>query len=225
MCIVREEVENSLAAIGHKHISKYLRKRFLLECSSRDFICGKCSRPAYPATQSASSDIQSHNTNNVRENINKTLCPPSVCLKISSATKSHAYCFICKKPGPKIIVVPAKLRTDVFLKHNILITADSRCCPAHLNSTLDSFDPKVISEMSTIDHAYLNRTTILDLLYKIRQLALKSSTRGMSFDDVDSYSDDDLVNLTGLNKEQFLDLYKYVQPHVKNTPARTARQH
>ena len=120
------------------------------------------------------------------------------------------------------MVVPETLRIDMLLRHNILITTDSRCCPSHLNSNLDSFDPTVLSQLKTMDHSYLNRTTILELLNKLREVALKSSSKRMSFDSLDSYSDEDLLNMTGLSKEQFMDLYQYIQPHIRNTPARTS---
>ena len=44
----------------------------------------------------------------------------------------------------------------------------------------------------------------------------------MTFDNLESYTDGDLLNMTGLNKEQLLDLYKYIQPHIRNTPARSS---
>lgn len=210
----------------NKRLIKYLRKSFLLECTTSDYICGKCSRPAYPYsdTQPKVQSLQTRQTNidvNVLP-ITQTQSPPSVRLNIKCATKSHAYCFICKKPGPKLIVIPGNLRTDVFLKHNVLITADSRCCPSHLNSDMDCFLPNALSELKTVDFTYLNRTSILEILSKVRQVAINSSSKRMSFDSLEGYSNEDLVNMTGLNKEQLLDLYQYVQPHIRNTPARSS---
>ena len=209
----------------NQHHIRYLRKNFLLECSRSDYICGKCSRPAYPYQESVScSNVKAKNVNSTDDmaTSSQTLSPPSVRLSIKCASKSHAYCFICKKPGPRLLVVPETLRIDMLLRHNILITTDSRCCPSHLNGNLDSFDPAVLSQLKTMDHSYLNRTTILELINKLREVALKSSSKRMSFDSLDSYSDEDLLNMTGLNKEQFVDLYQYIQPHIRNTPARTA---
>ena len=210
----------------NQHLIRYLRKNFLLECSRSDYICGKCSRrPAYPYQESVScSNVKAKNVNSTDDmaTSSQTLNPPSVRLSIKCASKSHAYCFICKKPGPRLVVVPETLRIDMLLRHNILITTDSRCCPSHLNGNLDSFDPAVLSQLKTMDHSYLNRTTILELLNKLREVALKSSSKRMSFDSLDSYSDEDLLNMTGLNKEQFVDLYQYIQPHIRNTPARTS---
>lgn len=206
----------------NKHLVKYLRKNFLLDSNSTDFICGTCSRPAYQNYQTQQVPSNINRTENVPSSSQSLSSPPSVRLSIKSVSKSHAYCFICKKPGPKLIVVPLNVRTDVFIRHNVLITSDSRCCPSHLSSNCDRFNSSVITDLKTLDHSYLNRTAILDLLSKVRQIAQKSSSTRMSFDDVECYSDDELVNLTGLNKEQLVDLYKFVQPHVRNTPARSA---
>ena len=206
------------------HLKRYLRKTFLLETTPSDFICGKCSRPAYRGNEATSRFDRSQvpQQQNVPSTSNTTQSPPSVRLNIKSASKSHAYCFVCKKPGPKLIVVPANLRTEVFLQQKIIITADSRCCPSHLNNNLDGFDPAVFSSLKTMDQCYLNRTSILELLNKVRDIASTACSTRMSFDNLDCYSDDDLVNLTGLNKEQLQDLYKFVQPLVKNTPVRSA---
>ena len=85
----------------NNYLTKYLRKHFLLECTTSDYICGKCSRPAYPFQQPVSLTVQARQQLTRAENVklasNQTQNPPSVWLNIKSATKSHAYCFICKK--------------------------------------------------------------------------------------------------------------------------------
>ncbi|KAJ8297571.1 hypothetical protein KUTeg_024102 [Tegillarca granosa] len=126
----------------NKHISKYLRKTFFLESTSNDFICGKCSRPAY---------LDNQHTDSTKE---------------QSATEG----------------LP------------------------------NYFNENVLTDMKTIDHAYFNRTAILELLDKVRQHVLNTS-RSMSFDNISFYTDDDLRNLTGLNKEQFLELFELYIPY------------
>lgn len=58
--------------------------------------------------------------------------PPSVTLPLPSSATSHARCFICKRPGPKLIVVPTSERNSVFLHQKILIPYGSRCCSKHI---------------------------------------------------------------------------------------------
>lgn len=220
-CILCEKrLKNHQRRPVNRQIAKYLRKTFLIESKCSDYICGKCSRPVYRVSQSSS--LPSQTTIEIPCS-QQTRSPPSVRLNISSATKSHAYCFICKKAGPKLVTVPTQLRNETFLKHNILITADSRCCPVHLNNNMDDFQPNVISEMRTNDHTYLSRTAILNLLDKIRQLALNYSSRGLTFDNINLYSDDDIVSLTGIGKEQFMDLYNnFIKPSMKSSPVRSS---
>ena len=45
--------------------------------------------------------------------------------------------FICKRRGPKLIVVPANARFSSFVYLCIIIPAGARCCPGHLDN--DSF--------------------------------------------------------------------------------------
>lgn len=42
--------------------------------------------------------------------------PPSVTLTAPSTTSSHSSCFICRKPGPKLVVVSSNERHSVYLR-------------------------------------------------------------------------------------------------------------
>lgn len=58
--------------------------------------------------------------------------PPSVTLTAPSTTSSHSSCFICRKPGPKLVVVSSNERHSVYLRLGVLIPSGSRCCTRHL---------------------------------------------------------------------------------------------
>lgn len=212
----------------NKVIAKYLRKNFLLETTNKQYICGRCSRYAYEGNTSncPSQPSSSQQTDVISDTPSGPLCqgsPPSINLKIRTATKSHAYCFICKKPGPKLVNVPAQVRTDVFIKHNILITSGSRCCPRHFqDSTLSTFEESAISDLCTVESTFVNRSTVLALLNTIRQSACSSANNRLSFDNLALFSEDDILNLTGIGKADFEDLLQCVQPKVRQTPARSA---
>ena len=208
----------------NKTIQKYLWKHFLLQSKNQDWICSKCSRAAYPQHEQPAhsyTEVSFPSSPDPVPISSQLQSPPSVRLNIKSTTKSHAYCFICKKPGPKLIVVPSCVRTDTFLEHDILITADSRCCPVHLNSTLNKFESSVISGLKTNDHLYMNRTSILQLLNKTKELLLESSSRRLTFDNLDIFTNEYLVNLTGITKEQFLDLHSQIENEIRNTQTRS----
>ena len=47
--------------------------------------------------------------------------PPSVTLAIPSTSNSHSYCFVCKKPGPKLIVAPTYASFRVYIQSEIFV--------------------------------------------------------------------------------------------------------
>ncbi|KAK3098957.1 hypothetical protein FSP39_024695 [Pinctada imbricata] len=151
---------------------------------------------------------------------NTPLSPPSTRLPFSSASNSHAYCFVCKRPGPKLVVVPTGERYNIFLQTEIIVPAGARCCPNHL------MDGKLSQEAmhsvrTTRQDAFFNRSTLAELLRFLREAALKSQTSRIDFDNTDALADEEYKTLLGLDKEQFADILKYVQ--LKNTPSRTSR--
>lgn len=89
-----------------------------------------------------------------------------VSLPLASTAKSHAYCCVCKKPGPKLVVVAAESRTAVFVEKNILIPPGNRCCPAHLHDGM--FTSDAVKQLQTTENSFVNRTTITDLLQQMR---------------------------------------------------------
>ena len=204
----------------NEHIKKYLQKLYQLECSGIEYICGKCSRPAYHDHEQVSSShrgpspspkpTQQSSTESVLP-LSQMQSPPPVRQNIKSATKSHDYCFICKRPGPELIVVSQNLRTGVFLRHNIIIKSDSRCCPSHLDGNLNNFDPEVLQGLKTDDYSYLNRSSIIEL-----------SSNRLSFDNLNDYTDYGRTNMTEVNKDQLPGLYNYVSSNYRITLARSS---
>ena len=67
----------------------------------------------------------------------------------------------------------------------------------------------------------MNRTSILQLLNKTKELLLESSSRRLTFDNLDIFTNEDLVNLTGITKEQFLDLHSQIENEIRNTQTRS----
>lgn len=98
--------------------------------------------------------------------------PPSVNLPLPSTATSHSRCFICRKPGPKLIVVPTSERNSVFLRQKVLIPYGSRCCTKHIpdgrftSAALDQIP--VFSQISS-----LNKSSIVDILLYLREVALR----------------------------------------------------
>lgn len=193
-----------------KNTRKILNRCFLIESTDEKVICNKCRHKCssfkYKSSEVPlpSSSIQSPDRKKRASNVQS---PPSVSLPIQSTAKSHAYCVLCRKPGPRLIVVPSEARFKVYLCHNLFIPSGSRCCPSHFtNNLLDLAS----LEMDTKDHSFVNRATIIELLEQLREEAnMKRKTR-LNFDDPKSMTDDDYVTLTGLRKSDFDDILTYV---------------
>ena len=88
--------------------------------------------------------------------------PPSVSLPISSSSQSHGYCFVCKKPGPKLISVSHHARLLVFIRRGVIISSGARCCASHLQN--GKIKDEAIHRIKTSDSTTLNKTTILSLI-------------------------------------------------------------
>ena len=190
----------------NKALRRFLRRKFLTESTSDDVICNKCRVKYRPPTKKAC----------------KLSSPPSVALPIPSTSTSHAYCCICKRPGPKLVVVPPECKTRVFVHQNILIPAGSRCCPVHIKDhTLT--DESISMLKSTYDESLLNRTTIVDMLQRMRDICKRHEKTRLDFDSRHTLNDADYIELTGISLSAFDEVCSSIKDSVKNTPVRSQR--
>jgi hypothetical protein len=110
----------------------------------------------------------------------------------------------------------------IFLQNEIIIPAGSRCCPGHMYQ--DNFTSEAVSQVkSTYDHSIINRTSILDLLRKLRYVTLRNEQSRIDFDSDTALSSSDYVNLTGISKENFDELHTYIKEHIRNAHARSTK--
>ncbi|XP_062614066.1 uncharacterized protein LOC134275791 [Saccostrea cucullata] len=213
---------------------RYLEKNFFVTVNNEDTLCNKCRHKYYACTPGKEEQANQKQQNNTPDNKDDSdyfptpkrpksraiASPPSVTLAIPSTFKSHSSCFLCKRRGPKLVVVSSKARYDVFMKHEIIIPAGSRCCPNHL------YEDNFVSDLTIVDtkeNTSVNRTTILDLLKRLRSAALQSKTSRINFDCSSTLTESDYLNLTGVCKNTFDDLHSYIEEKVRNTPARSSR--
>lgn len=191
----------------------------MVSVTEGDVICGKCRRKYYtskyenkkpeplPATTSA----------NLNDHMQS---PKNITLPIKSVGGSHSTCFICKKRGPKLVVVPTNARFNTFVHHSIIIPAGARCCPIHIDQ--DSFTEQASEMLESGQYretSNFNRTDLKVLLDKARDVILKSENKKISFD---TMCDSDIFNFTGLNKNQFDDLFSHITS-IRNTETRSAK--
>ncbi|XP_062618934.1 uncharacterized protein LOC134280537 [Saccostrea cucullata] len=174
-----------------------------------------------PTSESISSTQESEP--NKRMKMSVTASPPSVTLSIPSTSKSHASCLICKKPGPKLIVVTQYARVRAFLRKKMFVPAGSRCCPKHIADK--EFTDDALQQMQqTNPDTNINRTSIVELLQQTREFALRNESIRLNFDDAKSMDNEDYYNLTGLTKDQFDELLSYLKDvDIRATKTRSVR--
>lgn len=78
--------------------------------------------------------------------------PPSVSLHTASTAKSHPYCCVYKKPGPKLVVVSKENRTAVFVEKN-------GCCPAQLHDGKFTNTSDAAKQLQTTENSYCRSFT------------------------------------------------------------------
>ena len=131
---------------------------------------------------------------------------------------THARCFVCKKPGPKHVVITGFARTSAFIDCNVLIPAGSRCCPSHFNSN-NKLDETCLKAMKTTDSSFVSRSTILEMLQSLREMCISSHV-AISFE---TFNDSDYSTLTGMDKASFDDVYSLLKDSIRRSSVRSAR--
>lgn len=205
----------------NKQIKHVLQKNFCVDANTNDTICNKCRhkcRSVKQSKQSTSTQFSPQlNTGPSKQTLSS---PPSVTLSFPTTTKSHAFCFVCKKPGPKLLTVSNNARLQVFVFKGVIVPTGARCCPRHVED--GKFTQEGLEAIpETYDEAFLNRSTIVSFMSGLRGLAEERETNGISFDD-GTLGDDEYMTLTGITKDQFSDLMKDIT-NVNSTKTRSVR--
>ena len=78
-------------------------------------LCDKCRRKIYR------NDWQAQERENVE------------CFLVSLQS-SHKVCFICQSKKHVLVTLGSAARTDIYLRHKILIPSGTRCCQRHLQA-------------------------------------------------------------------------------------------
>ena len=216
----------------NKAIQAFFSKCLFVNSTDNDIICNKCRHKYYNDIQKSNSQCTADSNSTGDEYGDEytppkrkqkiTGSPPSVSLPIKSTTKSHAYCFICRKPGPRLVVIPSEIRTRVLIFQNVWIPEGSRCCPSHIQDA-DLSEHVLQNIKTTNDNSYLSRTTITDILKRLREICIRQNRVRFDFDNPGSLQEHEYVELTGLTRAHFNDLFKTVEHSIKNTPSRSQR--
>ncbi|CAC5410204.1 unnamed protein product [Mytilus coruscus] len=201
-----------LGGENNKELRKYLYKNFFLNVDSSDVICGICRRKYYRQSDEKSiANVKPDVLPTANTSQQTLVSPKTITLSLSSIGRSHSTCFVCRKRGPKLIVVSSSTRLNTFVQRNIIIPAGARCCPDHISD--ENFNEQALECLSDC-----NRSDILDLLQKIRMLLLKNDDKRLNFDKDSSLSDAEYIRLIG----SFNDLATHLVS-IRDTKVRSSR--
>lgn len=120
--------------------------------------------------------------------------------------------FVCKKPGPKLLSVSNQARLDLFVRKEIVIPPEARCCAGHLVTGKLSND--AMQKIKTNDSVLLNRTSVLTMIHSLRELAFEHQR--LDVDDESSIDDEDYKMLTGFTQ---LSTHKKVEARERVLPS------
>lgn len=207
----------------------FLQKTFLITVKdTNDTLCNRCRHKYYAAERQKIQVVAKNDESNdeyiptpKRPKSSALSSPPSISLSIPSTPKSHAQCFLCKRPGPKLVVVPSNARFDVFMNCEIIVPAGSRCCPNHLEN--GEFKADMLHSIKTANSSLLSRTSITELIKSLRTSAQQNENRRIDFETSSNLTNNDHLNLTGICKDAFDEICASALKDLRNTPARTTR--
>ncbi|WAR05886.1 hypothetical protein MAR_021255 [Mya arenaria] len=205
----------------NSELKQLILKRLPIELKDTDVLCNKCRIKHFyklsPVENFDNKLIDQSDNEEYQPPVSKKTSfasPPSVRLNIPSTPKSHSRCFICKRPGPKLIVVPSEARFTAFVQRNVIIKSGTRCCPVHMDES--QIKDEALQSVKASESAFVNRAIVLELLNKLRASCNKTQKRF----DFNTLNNEEYVDLTGLNKEAIRDIFAGVEGRIRNTPVR-----
>lgn len=188
--------------------------------SDGDFLCNKCRhvcKSYVKGSEKAKKKVQACTSSTCTPQPSVTpVSPPSVQLPFPSSARGHSSCCICKRPGPKLIVVPVDIRHQIFISKEIIIPAGARCCPNHLHGNIGDLEP-------TADTTTVNKSTITQLIKFLRSEIQRQEKTRLDFNSEKTLSDAEYRDLMGISKDSFKDLLLFVEGKVRPTPTRSVR--
>ena len=159
----RPERRRSLKGAKNNRCRQEVGIIFRKSITEEDFLCNLCNTKCHTSKLEATK-IKSDGVN----------IPV-----FSIGTKSHKYCYICGHKPNNLKTVPADAHTLLFLKHKIILSACSRCCPSHLNDNKTIKDEAIISNKHRLKES--TKTVKSDEMIKIltfaKSLLEKSESR------------------------------------------------
>ncbi|XP_060081090.1 scavenger receptor cysteine-rich type 1 protein M160-like [Ylistrum balloti] len=122
----------------------------------------------------------------------------------------------------KLVVISRDAKYDLFLRKGVLVPFGARCCSHHIEDGLLQNDAceniAIKSDLSS-----LNRTEIVALISKIRDVANTQQSKRIDFDSPHALSNEDFITLTGLCTQHFNDLCTHCAGSVRSSKNRSIK--
>lgn len=188
----------------------------MVEAKEGEIICSKCTL-MFHQKKTKPCNFQQKNS---QESLCASQIQDFINLPIKTTVKTHAYCCLCKRPGPKLLSVSSEARLHFFVKRNILLPHGARCCPNHIHEgRIDGGD----LDIQTYGFISMNANGIMDLVTKLKDILASVSSSKLDFENDGEMSEEDYQNLTGLNRMDFDVVCQYASQTMRNTPTRSIR--
>ncbi|XP_071172158.1 uncharacterized protein [Mytilus edulis] len=241
LCSRRPKTRDRRKRIGpnNKSLRKCLQQKIFIEHDkinhANSVICNKC---RIRCSREIDTNVRCPIQTTISESINDDTeyvppakyarchpckSPPSIALPIPSAGGGHSQCVVCKRRGPKLVVIPTNARFYIFwinLYSQLVadVVQDTCAMKYFYLMHLTEFHIRSLSSI-------FNRTDLMDLITQIRDImALRGSKRRIDFDTENALTSSDILNLTGFSKENFNDLCSIVQKgNLRDSRIRSVR--
>lgn len=216
LCVVEDHLHQNVVLLVLS--PKFCTNIFSVNAIETDVFCNKCRHKCRIISRRKQiSDINLNSEVDAKDptfrSPKRSKCmpvssAPSIALPLSSSSRCHSYCFVCIKPGSKLLSVTNQERMDVFVRKEkvIVIPPGERCCAGHLISGKLSDD--AVQKIKTNDSVLLNRTAVLTMIDSLREMAIEHPR--LDFDDESSMDDKDYKALKGFSRCVFQDIVSTV---------------
>jgi len=134
--------------------------------------------------------------------------PQSLRLNVITQT-AHQTCLICNA-REEIHRLPLECRIDIFVRRNIYVPENNRCCNHHFN------EKGLLLDLLLDGLRFVNRPYIIEgqqlqiFLQGLREKIILGNRR--SYNDETDFTDEEFTYLSSMTKEQFNDLFTYCDP-------------
>ncbi|XP_065675501.1 uncharacterized protein LOC136091722 [Hydra vulgaris] len=177
------------------------------------------------STDKGSEEFENVDDNDDNDYCNKSIEKKKINIEIDRISNSHGYCFICKSESGStpFSKISNEGIIDVFIKTNIFIPIDSRCCKFHLTDSKWLKDEYLNNISSFKNSVNLNKTMIQDLFKSFRSRDSKTASIFAKFSEINNVTTEFCFQNTGFTKDEFLYLVSELKT-IKNSFKRSKEQ-